>query len=64
MHDDELDPLAKMTSDFDQISTMLNRQVAPLLAGYYKTLVLQGFSGDQAFNLVREYQQILLRQQR
>ena len=43
----------------EQIQALL-RDVAPVLYSYKEHLKKQGFTEQQAYNLVRDYQQILL----
>ena len=46
-----------ITQQIDQMMAML-RDVSPLLWTYYADLKKQGFTDEQAFTLVRDYQSI------
>lgn len=48
-----------ITQQLDQLGAML-RDVAPLLYNYYKDLQALGFTEEQAFAMVKDYQTILL----
>jgi hypothetical protein len=51
----------KRLHSFDQASTGFNT-MATFLGAYFESLIVSGFTREEAFSLVKDYQKILLAQ--